>query len=365
MGKTTKNEPADPPEAPRREVQWVALKYLRLDPLNPRLQEGMENASHSQLLSELAKEYELRDLGQSIADNGYFSEEPLVAVKNANNKTWTVVEGNRRLAALLLLENPDSAPKSLRDRWNKLSAERGHRVTEVPILEYETRNEITPYLGFRHITGVLPWRPYQKGRYISQQVENAKLSFQQIARIVGSKSNTVREHYVAYALVRQARDHFLIDTTFAEEAFGVLRRSLSDPDIRAFIGLNFDKSERELSRPLAKSKAGALKELFLWMFGDEETEPALSESRDVRKLGTVLANSNATQILRSTNNLDYAFQLSGGEERKLLENLNAASYNLDQALPLSIRHKKRKNIITALRRCRDTLFEILKHFPGV
>jgi hypothetical protein len=167
----------------------------------------MENASQPQLLAELAKEYELQDLGQSIADNGYFSEEPLVTIRNPDKKSWTVVEGSRRLAALLLLENPNSAPRKLQDRWKVLSGERRKHVKEVPILEYPSRAEITPYLGFRHITGVLPWRPYQKGRYIAQQVERGRLTFQQIARVIGSKSNTVREHYVAYTLVRQARDY--------------------------------------------------------------------------------------------------------------------------------------------------------------
>src|SRR5882672_9073534 len=95
-----------PPEAERKEVQWVQLGELRLDPRNPRLKEGMENTSQAELLAELVREYELQDLGRSIADNGYFSEEPLVAVKDKNKSTWTIVEGNRRLAALQLLDRP-------------------------------------------------------------------------------------------------------------------------------------------------------------------------------------------------------------------------------------------------------------------
>ena len=70
-----------PPVAGRKEVQWPQLSDLRLDGHNPRLKEGMENASQPELLAELASEYELQDLGRSIADNGYFSEEPLVAAK--------------------------------------------------------------------------------------------------------------------------------------------------------------------------------------------------------------------------------------------------------------------------------------------
>jgi hypothetical protein len=353
------------PEAERKEVQWAKLELLRLDPRNPRLKEGMENASQADLLSELAREYELQDLARSIADNGYFSEEPLVAVKDRNKQTWTIVEGNRRLAALQLLEQPEAAPKELRAQWTELSKNRIKRVSTVPILEYGKRDEVTPYLGFRHITGVMQWRPYQKARYISQLVEDNELTFSQIARVIGSRTPTVREHYIAYTLVRQARDQMLIDTEFAEASFGVLRRSLSDPNIRAYVGLELDKSEKELAKPVPRSKSAQVKEFFQWAFGDDKTEAVLADSRDLKKFGTVLASARAIEVLKSSNDLEYAFEISGGEERKLLENLNVASYNLDQALPLSIRHKRSKDVVSALGRCWETFNEILKNFPSV
>ncbi len=264
-----------------------------------------------------------------------------------------------------MLENPNAALKELRNQWQELAQSRQKRVTVVPILEYAQRDEVTPYLGFRHITGVMQWRPYQKARYICQLVEDNELTFPQIARIIGNRSSTVREHYVAYTLVRQARDQMAIDISFAEEAFGVLRRSLSDLNIRTFIGLELDKSEKELAKPVPKSRAESVREFFEWAFGTEDRKPVLRESRELKKLGVVMAHPRALDVLRSSNDLDYAFEISGGEERKLLENLNAASYNLDQALPLSIRHKRSKDVMEALARCRDTLAEILKNFPSV
>lgn len=357
----------NPPEADRREVQWKQLNELRLDQLNPRLREGLENAGQPELLAELAREYELQDLARSMADNGYFSEEPLVAIrdKGRTKESWTIIEGNRRLAALQLLETPDAAPKEMREQWRELSKNRSKIVKSVPILEYDNRNQVTPYLGFRHITGVMQWRPYQKARYISQLVEGNKYTFAQIARVIGSKSPTVREHYVAYTLARQARDQMAIDTSYAEEAFGVLRRSLSDPRIRAFIGLELDQTEKELEKPVPRNRADNVKEFFGWAFGSKEQDPVLPDSRQLKKLGTVMASTRAVEVLRSSGDLDYAFEISGGEERKLVENLNAASYNLDQALPLSIRHKKSREVMVALERCSDTLAEILKNFPAV
>jgi ParB-like chromosome segregation protein Spo0J len=273
------------------------------------------------LLQQLAREFELQDLGRSIADNGYFSEEPLVAIKDRGGKSWTVIEGNRRLAALQLLANPGAAPRELRKQWQELSDGRKKRVETVPILEYANRAEVTPYLGFRHITGVMQWGPYQKARYIAQLVEDAGQTFAEIARIIGGRTPTVREHYVAYTLVRQSRDQMSIDTQSAEDAFGVLRRSLSDPNIRDYIGLRLDKSESALARPVPKSKAENVKEFFGWAFGTPEDRPVLRDSRELKKLGAVMKSERAIEALRSSRDLDYAFELSGGEERKLLENL--------------------------------------------
>lgn len=355
-----RGRPADLPEAERREVQWVGIDKLRLDPLNPRLPDDMEGASQPQLLSALARDYDLQDLGQSIADHGYFSEEPLVTIKNGRDK-WTVIEGNRRLATLLLLDDPTSAPANVRQRWIELSEGRRRRVTSVPILEYEERDQITPYLGFRHITGVLQWRPYQKARYIAQLVEESHMNFNQIARTIGSRTPTVREHYIAYTLNRQANNQFNINTEYV--SFGVLRRSLSDPNIRSFIRLDLDKPETELARPVPRSSAKNVAEFYSWVFGDENEVPVIKDSRELKKLGEVLVSPKGLETLRATRNLDYANQTSGGEERSLVENLNSASYHLDQALPLAIRHRGRKNVIDAVRRCSETLREILRHFP--
>jgi hypothetical protein len=344
----------------RREVQWRKLDQLLLDNKNPRLPDGYENAGQPALLKLLAEDYALVDLGRSVAENGYFSEEPLVTVKHPSQNKWVVVEGNRRLAALLLIHSPASAPKDLQAAWTDVAASAKKTVKEVPTLEYQERKEVTPYLGFRHITGVLAWRPYQKGRYVAQLVEQGKLEFAEIARLIGGKTQTVREHYVSYTLVRQARIGFNLDTELVEESFGILRRALSDPNIRAYIGLDLDRKEKDLSKPLRKTSAGALEEAFRWIFGTKSKPPAIRESRDLSKLGAVLANKKALAALKTSGDLNYAFELSGGEEKRLIETLSKASYELDQAVPMIIRHKKSKDVRSWAEKCLGVMQEIAR-----
>lgn len=344
----------------RREVKWRPLDQLLLDNKNPRLPDGYQNATQPQLLSLIAEDYALPDVGSSIAENGYFSEEPLVTVKHPTLDKWIVVEGNRRLAALLLLAAPKKAPKELQDNWTEIANAAKKTVSEVPTLVYDHRSEITPYLGFRHITGVLEWRPYQKGRYVAQLVEEGKLDFAEIGRLIGSRAKTVREHYVSYTLVRQAKNSFNLDTERAQESFGILRRALSDPNIRKYIGLELDRKEQELSKPLKKSDATKLEETFRWMFGTKNKAAAIRESRDLSKLGAVLANDKSCAALKTSGDLSYAFELSGGEEKRLVEALSKASYQLDQALPMVIRHKKSKDVLALVEKCLGVMEEIAR-----
>lgn len=344
----------------RRDVEWRKLEQLLLDSRNPRLPDGYENAPQDKLLSTLAQDYRLTEVGQSIAANGYFAEEPLVTIKHPAQDKWIVVEGNRRLAALFLLAAPAKAPESVRETWGEIAAAAKHKVNEVPTLVYGERKEITPYLGFRHITGVLQWAPYQKGRYVAQLVEEMKLSFAEIARLIGNRPRTVREHYVSYTLVRQAREAFDIDTTRAEDLFGILRRALSDPNLRGYMSLDLDRNEQELAKPLNPAAAEKVKELFGWMFGTKEKAAVLRESRDLSMLGLALANDKSLAALKTSGDLTYAFELSGGEENRLIEYLSKASYQLDQSFPMVLRHRTSKEVIALVERCREVLEEIVK-----
>jgi hypothetical protein len=349
------------PEAERREVRWAKIGELELDRQNPRLPPNLADTSADGLLSTLAKEYDLTELGQSMADHGYFSEEPMVVV--VEDGLNIVVEGNRRLAALKLLENPASAPASYRKRWEELSRNRKVLIREVPILVYDNRPEVTPYLGYRHITGVLPWGPYQKARYIAQQMENAGSTLAEIARTIGSKSATVREHYVTYTLLRQAEEDFDLDVRKPARSFGVLRRALVNPNIRAFIGLSFEGSEDELRRPLPGDKVGPLQELFSFMFGTSTETAVLRDSRQLTALGLVLSKPETTEVLRRTRNLDEAFRLAGGEEQLAIDIIDDAEVGLREAIPLSSRHRESRLVLRAVARLRKTFEVFDRLFP--
>ena len=80
----------------------------RLDPENPRLATSVKRPTQQELIADLLEHEEVMDLVRDIARQGYFPNELLVAIRDGPNTI--VVEGNRRLAALKLLLNPELAP---------------------------------------------------------------------------------------------------------------------------------------------------------------------------------------------------------------------------------------------------------------
>jgi hypothetical protein len=164
-------------------------------------------------------------------------------------------------------------------------------------------------------------------------------------------------------LLLQARENFGLDTTRAENDFSVLYRALSAPAIREFIGLELGATEQRLKKPVPKARQKAVGELLLWMFGDENSEPAMKDSRYITQLAVVLEHKAATEKLRATGDLVYAFTVAGGEARRFIENLEKASYHLDESLPDAHRNKGNATAVALVHRCWETMQEIVRHFP--
>ena len=106
----------------------LSVEKLFLDPENPRLPEIVQGSNEDDLLLTLYKDFDLRELAESLSQNGYFDEEPLVAIPkdlpakfkgktyellnkdkeyysfiNNADTNFIVVEGNRRIAAVKIL----------------------------------------------------------------------------------------------------------------------------------------------------------------------------------------------------------------------------------------------------------------------
>ena len=89
------------------ELKYAKLRELSLDPMNPRLgRRRMSRETPQDSLLEMMQAWVLDELANShIESGGSWTHEPLIAVQEElyGTQGLVVVEGNRRLAALKLL----------------------------------------------------------------------------------------------------------------------------------------------------------------------------------------------------------------------------------------------------------------------
>ncbi|MFX0207885.1 MAG: hypothetical protein ACFFDT_17990, partial [Candidatus Hodarchaeota archaeon] len=136
--------------------------------------------------------------------------------------------------------DPETA-EEIEKTWEELSdlaRENGYDLSKVPVVVYDTREELTSVLGFRHIKGPDRWYPLAKARFVNEIVERMgkNADFGVIARRVGSKGPTIRNNYSAYRVYVQARDEFDVDTSKLDDSFGVWYTALNNVNIREHIG---------------------------------------------------------------------------------------------------------------------------------
>ncbi len=369
----------------RKRPQYdILTDNLLLDPLNPRLPNEVKGKNQDQLLAVLKRDFDLEELAYSISENGYFDEEPLVAIPvdlpkkfakksydellidedyadfiNHSDTKFYVAEGNRRLSTIKILLSA-KLRTALRAKWPELSEAVEYDISILPVIVYPTRKEVLPYLGVRHITGVVRWEPYAKAVYIADMIKQ-DYDIDTIQRIIGDRANNAKKTYLSYRIVEQAQDMLDLDTDDAKGSFSLLTLAIGQANVKAYIGLPTQLDKTNFEQPVPTEKIENLRRLFKWLFGNEEEPAALKDSRDITNfLSPVLANEESTDYLVDTGDLREAYERSDGEEMSLVKKLRAAKSALQKSAALISTHQS-----DAIRKLVDECAKSLKSIQKI
>ena len=290
------------------EVRLIPLRDLRLDGDNPRLPEGVRNTTQEDLAVTMALGFDAFTVAESIATHGYFQSEPLIAVPDPEHGTYVVVEGNRRLTALLGLADPGlRAEFAESDKWNELAA----RTTVgldmvVPVAVAPSRRAALPIVGFRHIGGIMSWKPYAQARYIAKLVDGDDMSFQDVSEMIGIDRSKVAGLYRDQGIAVQA-GRLGIETGDLERSFSLLTVAMSTK-LREHIGAPVSSAVARGADPVPPDKQDELREALTWIFGDGTQPPVIEESRSISRLSNVASSPTGLASLRKGESLDMALQ---------------------------------------------------------
>src|SRR5215210_5004329 len=110
----------DPAPIARREVRPLDALSLELDDRNPRLAPDEVGSSQSELIQIFLQRFNLDELAESIIASGFEAFDPMIGW--THDGSVTILEGNRRLATIQLLRDPERAPPPYRAKWREYAA---------------------------------------------------------------------------------------------------------------------------------------------------------------------------------------------------------------------------------------------------
>ncbi len=314
-----------------RESEYISINHLQLDPQNPRLPSELSGEVENEILRWMVLHGSVTDIMRSIGEQGYFTGEPLLVVKTKES-SFTVVEGNRRLAAIKLLHDPDLT-EIKHGSIAAIVKEATEFPTEVPCIVYDHRDEILDYLGFRHVTGIKSWGPLAKARYLQDLSQSSMYAqvdeqhkYRKLAKSIGSRVDYVKRLLSGLKLYEQIRQCDYYDIANLDEtkiSFSLITTALGQPNIVSFLGL-------EKAQDLDQSKLipENLEELTRWMFERIDGRTRLGESRHFGDLNQVVGNDIALQEFRSGRTLSEALLFTDAPAESFRNLLKLAKGNL-------------------------------------
>ena len=322
-------------------ITFVKTELLDFDYKNPRLVEDQDyenNHNDEEIIRFLSSQYDLQELVDSFIANTYLNFEPIIIQPSNSKERFTVLEGNRRLAAIRVIEDrtlarsfkislPDDIPPNVLESFKNIAA-----------IEVSGREEARSYIGFKHINGANKWNSFAKAKYVTEWYLQGT-SIADIAQRVGDTNQTVRNLIGGMLVLKQAEDNDLFSikdrTKTGPFGFSHLYTALNRKEYKDFLSLEKDWSQTPTETPIPEDKLDNLKEMLQYIYGskmDNIKSVIKSQNPDLKNLGAVLVNPTARMRLKQTNDLEEALEETKSKEKLFEENLVTANIALEKAL---------------------------------
>ncbi|MEV7932575.1 hypothetical protein [Curtobacterium sp. NPDC089185] len=326
--------------ASRAVLQNFPLSDLRPDWLNPRFLPGSADRfeSDADVYRYIEAQFDAASVAESIDRHGFFPTEPLIAMRDESGDL-IVLEGNRRLTALRGLADAGLRASFKDPRWRKFEASL-MLDAQIPVLLALSREEVAPILGYRHVTGIAPWEPYQQARYVASLIDSptSELSFGEVADLIGRSGSEVRSFYRNYSIYEQAVNDFeLPEADRITDEFGVWNKAMTASGIREYLQAPTPRETEEGTYPLPATAAGRLANVVTWIFGppandeDSSHRRLIKDSRQISRLGKVLADENGAASLERGESLAAAEESTLDHSARFAEALGLAKHSLENA----------------------------------
>lgn len=225
----------------------LKIGSILLDPKNPRIPAERRSDDQRALIRELLEHEDIRTLASSIAARGVYPHERLIVVQEG--RRFVVLEGNRRVAAVKLLLNPQLAPTTAQVRSFRLLSEKADHseLGKLEAIIVDDRVAAAPIIARLHTRDPRKrWSSVQQARFY-RELSDEGLAIEEIVERVQLPAGDVLAflraeylHRIALGLeldkgVREKLEH-------SDFPLSTLRRFIESKAGRAFLGIELDGS---------------------------------------------------------------------------------------------------------------------------
>jgi len=217
---------------------------LKLDPLNPRVSGIMpKEIDQPTLLAHFIENYAVYDLAKSITENGFFPDEVIIVFRK-DQKNRYVLEGNRRVAAMKLLLNPDGAPEKHKRKFRSLSRSLDRTlIKKVQAVVAPSREEATPIIVEKHThTTIKPWSVLMQAGYVGNIIDNRPDEMERLEEMKIDVSRFIRMHRMYQLACSMELPDDVADLLRNKEKFPFtnVERLYNNPQVRKTLGISDD-----------------------------------------------------------------------------------------------------------------------------
>jgi hypothetical protein len=195
----------------------VPITSIELDDNNPRIY--AENNNQKEIMRELVEKHNVYGLVKKFLEKGYFPIESLILIDGQKYR-YRVVEGNRRVAALKIIHNVDSAPKKTRARFQRLLQNVDPNIRKelrrVQAVIAPSREDANIVIADKHIENMLErWDTVMQARFFLSQISKGR-EFEDIQDEYGVSASRLTRLIRLGEMYAVALNMPLDDGTFAE-----------------------------------------------------------------------------------------------------------------------------------------------------
>jgi hypothetical protein len=158
-----------------------------------------------------------------------------------------------------------------------------------------------------------------------------------------------------------------VDVERVEERFSVLYLSLRTKGVQQYLCIDIEADREMAKTPVPKERLKELVHFARWLFGKEDQDAIVEDSRQVDDFGRILESETAVEYLERNESPSFAVarRMAGVAESEVAEHVERAADETEEALKAAHQHKSSKRLQAAVRRLGGDTLQLLDVFPAI